>query len=107
MADPQPSRTPSSERGETDPQPRVFIPQEVLRAIYDADANFNEDEIFIIRWQYRLLGDFQTALMKAIAVADENNFALLALAFPMQTFAFSEWSHGDMGERLRSRGIPV
>ena len=47
-----------------------------------------EEEEFIIKWQYRILGDFTTALIDAIKRADSSNLARLALGFPMEVKAY-------------------
>ncbi len=75
---------------------------EVLR-----NDQFTDGEKWIIQWQFRLLGDFETALIDAITRADEGNLMKLALGFPMQVDAYLEWSRGSMGQLLRSRGIDV
>ncbi len=68
---------------------------------------FTDGERWIIKWQFRLLGDFETALVGAIARADEGNLYKLRLGFPMQVEAYLEWTRGNMAQLLRSRGIGV
>ena len=60
---------------------------------------------WVIEWQYRLLGDFQTALAACIARADDENLALLAKGFPVQVKGFLSWNRGDLGDRLRNAGL--
>ena len=64
-------------------------------------------EKHIVMWQFRLLGDFEMALMGAILRADDNNLMALSLGFPLEVYAFRQWMHGDMGQRLRSLGLEI
>lgn len=66
-----------------------------------------EHEKFAIKWQYRLLGQFETALMEAIRQADEDNLRLLERGFPEQVDGYRAWVHGDLGARLRKAGLAV
>lgn len=45
-------------------------------------------ELFIYKWQLNILGDFKTALSRAIASADNTNLHLLELGFPMEVSAY-------------------
>ena len=42
------------------------------------------DEAFVVKWQYRLLGDFEAALAICLTRADHKNFDRLEVAFPTQ-----------------------
>ena len=42
------------------------------------------DEAFVVKWQYRLLGDFEAALAICLTRADHKNFNQLVVAFPTQ-----------------------
>lgn len=64
-------------------------------------------EKLVIRWQFGLLGDFQTALFEAIKRADDSNLARLELGFPEQVAGFTAWSRGDLGTRLRNAGLEI
>jgi hypothetical protein len=48
-------------------------------------------EEFIIKWQFRLLGDFKTALITAITRADGRNLERLALGFPDEVEGYSNY----------------
>ena len=74
----------------------------VLRSL-----ELTEPEKWVIKWQFGLLGDFQTALSAAIKSADETNLARLELGFPVQVGGFREWAFGGMGTRLRERGVDI
>lgn len=59
--------------------------------------NFNfkaltASEQAVVEWQYRLAGDFKTALWQAIARADEGNLARLRLGFPDDVAGFLAFS---------------
>jgi hypothetical protein len=61
----------------------------------------------VIKWQYRLNGDFETALWGAIVRADEDNLARLERGFPEQVLGYRAWAHGDLGTRLRAAGLDI
>lgn len=52
-------------------------------------------EEFIVKWQYRLLGDFGTALIEAIKLADRSNLAKLALGFPDEVIGYINYTRID------------
>lgn len=54
-------------------------------------ATLAEDEVFIVKWQYRILSGFKTALVGAILRADENNLLLLEKGFPMEVAAITSY----------------
>lgn len=64
-------------------------------------------EKWVLRWQFGLLGDFQTALSEAIKRADDSNLARLELGFPEQVAGFIAWSRNDLGTRLREAGLEI
>jgi hypothetical protein len=74
--------------------------------ILTSDA-WTAGEKFIVKWQFRLLGDFKTALVGAIMLADEQNLARLHLGFPGEVDGFLAWSVGDLGRRLRDAGLDI
>ena len=51
----------------------------------------DQDESFIYRWQYRKLGDFGAALVRAYTLADEDNQDCLALGFPYECEALERY----------------
>jgi len=53
--------------------------------------NFNsltEGEKFIVKWQYNMLGSFESALVSVIQRADIINLSRLILGFPEEVEAF-------------------
>ena len=50
--------------------------------------NLTEGEQFIFMWQYGMLGDFKTALIGAIMVADEHNLQRLRRGFPTEVKSY-------------------
>ncbi len=81
------------------------VPDSALRALNSPEST--KAERYILRWQFHLLGDFEAALIKTLALADEDNFERLQVAFPFQARAFADWRQGDMAQRLRKRGVEV
>ena len=69
--------------------------------------DWTRGEKFIIEWQFGLLGDFRTALMDAIKNADDVNLHLLYRGFPDEVQAFRQWAYGDLGYRLRAKGLII
>ena len=49
-------------------------------------------EEFIVKWQYRLLGHFSTALIEAIKLADEANLERLREGFPHEVEGYINYS---------------
>src|SRR5579864_4301615 len=49
--------------------------------------------------QFRLLGDFQSAVDSAIKTADDNNLRQLGYGFPNQVEGFKAWNRGDFGAK--------
>lgn len=54
-----------------------------------------EEEMLIYLWHKRLLGDFESALMRAIMLADTVNTAKLAQGFPMEVKAWHRFTCED------------
>ncbi len=71
------------------------------------DSNWTGPEQAVIKWQFRLCGDFKTALWEAIKHADEGNLDKLALGFPNEVYGFRQWVAGDLGTRLREAGLEI
>jgi hypothetical protein len=67
----------------------------------------NDSEIWVVKWQFRLLGDFEMALCEAIKRADDNNLMALSLGFPTQVNGYRQWTYGDLGRRLRALGLDI
>jgi hypothetical protein len=55
-------------------------------------SNLTEDETWIVKWQYRMLGDFHTALFEAIKRADDYNLTKLALGFPSEVYGYKAYA---------------
>ena len=53
-------------------------------------------EQFIVDWQFRLTGDFRTALANAIRTADSSNLDLLAQGFPDEVDGYRKF-HNEAG----------
>lgn len=66
---------------------------------------FDESDKWVVKWQFRALGDFETALCEAIKRADEHNMAKLGRGFPIQVEGYRRWAYGDLGNRLRAAGL--
>jgi len=75
-----------------------------IRKILESPA-FTEGEKWVVKWQFRLLGDFQTSLAEAISKADDDNLKRIALGFPDQVQGFLGWNRGDLATRLRAAGL--
>ncbi len=80
---------------------------ETKQNIAEVMERLTEPEQHVARWQFRMLGDFQSALMTAITKADDNNLMALSLGFPMQVSAYRSWTRGNMGQMLRSMGLEI
>jgi len=78
----------------------------VLRDVLES-LLWSDGEKWVVKWQFGLLGDFQTALARAIAQADDENLRLLALGFPKQVAGFLSWNRGNLAERLRVAGLEI
>ena len=50
--------------------------------------NLTAPEQAVVEWQYRMCGDFKTALWGAITRADDGNLARLRLGFPIEVDGF-------------------
>ena len=68
---------------------------------------WTEAEKFVVKWQFRLLGDFRTALIQAIMLADDRNLEQLALGFPDEVAGYRAWAYGGLGRRLREAGLGI
>ncbi len=69
-----------------------------------------EFEKLVIRWQFRMCGDFETALWRAIALADTDNIERLRLGFPLHVQGYEAWAWGmplSLGQKLRGMGLDI
>jgi hypothetical protein len=69
--------------------------------------NFDESDKWVVKWQFRMLGSFETALSQAIKQADDDNLTLLALGFPVQVEGYRRWTRDGLGRRLRAAGLDI
>jgi hypothetical protein len=58
----------------------------------DLFPQLTKGEEFIVKWQYRMLGDFKTALIEAICLADSQNLERLRLGFPDEVEGYLNYS---------------
>jgi hypothetical protein len=56
---------------------------------------FTEGQKAIIKWQFKMHGNFLTALFEAICRADPQNLARLELGFPVEVGGFKDWNNGE------------
>lgn len=75
--------------------------------LHPNNHDWSEPDKWVIKWQYRLLGDFETALAECITRADDHNLDLLARGFPVQVHGFLMWNRGNLGDRLREAGLDI
>lgn len=57
--------------------------------------NLTDGELFVVEWQYRMLGGFGQALAMCISKADNNNLSKLEMGFPSETRAMKAYMHQD------------
>lgn len=79
--------------------------EEIERILTSPD--WTDGEKAVVMWQYRLHGDFHTALFNAIKTADQHNLARLERGFPDEVSGFRAWAWGDLGKRLRAAGLSI
>ena len=68
---------------------------------------WTEAEKAVVKWQFRITGDFGKALWEAICRADEDNLERLSRGFPTEVEGYTAWTRGDLGYRLRQTGLPI
>ncbi len=54
-----------------------------------------DDELIAIKWQYKVYGDFFTALFNAIIRADEGNLFRLGGGYPNEVRAYKRWTREE------------
>jgi len=85
---------------------RDLTPRErAIAAINNSVSELSDIETILLKWQYRMYGDFYTALFDAITRADDTNCEKLALGFPREVMAFRLWQTTWIAESLRVRGL--
>lgn len=78
------------------------------KILTSSDWTFAEKSV--VKWQLRLHGDFNTALWKAIILADEDNLALLKRGFPEEIAGYMAWAWAipySLGKKLRKAGLYI
>jgi hypothetical protein len=70
-----------------------------LKKIHDTQELLPGEKKYIIDCQYRMGGSFSQALFEAIARADSQNRAKLALGFPEEVQGYVAWTEGDLYDR--------
>ena len=80
--------------------------QKKIREIL-ASPEWSVGEKSVVKWQFRLHGNFRTALWVAIIKADENNIARIKRGFPDEVEGYRAWSCGDLATRLRDAGLDI
>ena len=54
--------------------------------------NLSKGERFIVKWQYGMLGDFETALMECIKLADDKNLLNIACGFTEEVSGYMNYT---------------
>ena len=70
-----------------------------------ADPNETAQAKAVVKWQWRLYGDFYTALWNAIKMADEDNLGRLHKGFPVEVEGYIAWTRGGLAKDLRAKGV--
>lgn len=68
----------------------------------------SKGELFIVKWQYSVLGGFLTALAECIERADNDNLAKLRIGFPAEVDSFRMFRDnpnwwGEIQERIGAK----
>ena len=89
---------------------REAVEEEQYRLISHilASDEWTEGEKSVVKWQYRLHGDFKTALWTAIIRADESNLRCLGKGFPDEVAGYMAWAWSEpysLGKKLRKTGL--
>lgn len=58
-------------------------------------TNLTISELFIVEWQYGMLGDFRKSLIEAICRADEMNLIKLSMGFPDEVEGYKNYARVD------------
>lgn len=72
-----------------------------------ASPVWSASEKWVIKWQFKLLGDFQTALAEAICRADDNNLVRLRQGFSVEVAGFILWTRSDLAQIFRATGLDI
>ena len=81
----------------------------VILEILNSDE-YSDGEKDVLKWQFKFLGHFKTALFDCIKRADENNLDKLEMGFPEQVKAFRAWAFGEpysLSQKFRATGLDV
>ena len=86
---------------------RPSVADDIQRRVHEflGDPTESPEAKVVLKWQWRLYGDFYTALFDAIKRADDANLAKLALGFPVEVAGFLAWNRGSLARELREKGV--
>jgi hypothetical protein len=66
------------------------------------------EEDAVMQWQYGYCGDFDTALWKAIGIADDYNLLRLGTGFPLHVDAYRLYSRSEgWWDEVRAKAIEL
>ena len=97
---------------EQEPEGRSFADRQQLKIheILACGSGWTPAEQWVVKWQFRLLGDFGMALAAAIARADDENLERLRLGFPVEVTGLLAWRNdprSHLVQRLRAAGLEI
>ena len=78
-----------------------------LAEILECGSGWTPAEQWVVRCQFRLLGDFGAAFARALTLADEANLERLRLGFPAEVEGLLAWREGGLVGRLRATGLEI
>ena len=67
----------------------------------------SEEERLMWNWEYKMMGDFQKALMEAICRADESNLSRLALGYPDHVSGYIKYTQERGWWEMVQRKVPA
>lgn len=70
-------------------------------------TNLTVSELFIVEWQYGMLGDFKKGLIETICRADGMNLIRLSMGFPDEVEGYKNYSRVDGWWRELQKKIGV
>ena len=98
-----------SEKQGENPQETVKDQHALISKILKSN-DWTESEKSVVKWQFRLCGDFKTALWEAIIRADEDNLARLRYGFPNEVAGYKAWAWTEpysLATKLREAGLEI
>jgi len=76
--------------------------REILRS-----PDWTEAEKAVVKWQFRQIGGFMSALWAAICAADDDNLERLSRGFPTEVEGYTLWTRDSLAYRLRKAGLDI